>query len=482
MAAAGVLYTNEFDVLGKLGEGAFGVVYLIQHKITKDKLARKEISLKNLPENEKQDTEKEVEVMKKTNHPNILSLKCYNVTEDYLYIYTEYCSGGDLQGLLKDLKRPALPEKLIVCWLSQMADALKYLHSKRILHRDLKPPNIYLTDKANIKLGDLGIARVMKPTESLVMSFVGTPVYMSPESLSQCGYNEKTDIWSLGCIMYELATTNLAFTGLSLPSLILNVMTDKPPNIPDRYSKELIRVTLRMLHKDPTDRPNAQDIIDTEPVRSYLRNPYAPLPLLEALNSSSVVQGFLQSSKQPIKVSEEMYRKDIGVPKEVLSTQNMDNNQITELNNTCNTVIGSQSTLSTIVAKKEPRRKKTSKTMKEMPTFDKQPTVDSNATMSDILLSMMSSLSTQDPTLGASSGLYTEDKNNYLLNQIGYLQRMCARGIGQSTLTEAYGLMESVSDPTDLEEKLRELLRDKYEEYHMFIMYLRLFELLLQRD
>ncbi|XP_055958436.1 probable serine/threonine-protein kinase nek2 [Patella vulgata] len=482
MAVAGVRYTNEFDVLGKLGEGAFGVVYLIQHKITKDKLARKEIALKNLTEDEKEATEKEVEVMKKTDHPNILSLKCYNITEDYLYIYTEYCSGGDLQDLLKDFKRPTLPEKLIVCWLSQMADALKYLHGKRILHRDLKPPNIYLTDKADIKLGDLGIARVMKPTESLVMSFVGTPVYMSPESLSRCGYNEKTDIWSLGCIIYELATTNRAFSGFTLPGLILNVMTNKPPNIPDTYTKELIRVTLHMLLKDPEDRPNAQDIIDSEPVRSYLRNPYAPLPLLESMNSSSVVQGSLRSSKQPVKVSEEMYRKDIGVPKDVLSTQNMDNNQITELNNACNTIIGNPSTLSTIMEKKEPKRKKTSKTLKKMPTFDKQPTMDENVTMSDILLSMMSSLSTQDSTLGASSGLYTEDRNNFLLKQIQYLQSMCARGIGQKTLTKAYGLMESASDPTVLEEKLRELLGHKYEEYHTFILYLRLFELLLKKE
>ncbi|KAK6176109.1 hypothetical protein SNE40_014456 [Patella caerulea] len=118
---------NDFEVIKELGSGRFGKVYLIKHYTTGELLARKEIKLSHLPDNEdaRARTMLEVDVMKQINHKHIMAFRYHFITIDYLHIYTEYCSGEDLKKLIVKLSKFALPEKLIVCWLSQMVDALK---------------------------------------------------------------------------------------------------------------------------------------------------------------------------------------------------------------------------------------------------------------------------------------------------------------------------------------------------------------------
>jgi NIMA (never in mitosis gene a)-related kinase len=122
--------------------------------------------------------------------------------------------GGDLDKLLKQLKQngKTLDESLVLDWFVQLTNAVRYIHDRKILHRDLKTRNIFIKDN-NIKLGDFGISRILAGTSDYATTFTGTPYYMSPEVLKHDRYNTKSDIWSLGAVLYELCTSEHAYDG-----------------------------------------------------------------------------------------------------------------------------------------------------------------------------------------------------------------------------------------------------------------------------
>ena len=133
-----------------------------------------------------------------------------------------------------------------------MINALKVCHSrnhhgKTVLHRDLKPANVFLDSDLNIKLGDFGLARVLSSETSFAQSFVGTPYYMSPEQMNHMSYNEKSDIWSLGCMLYETCALKPPFTAFSQRELAIKISAGGFQRIPYRYSDELQELISSML-------------------------------------------------------------------------------------------------------------------------------------------------------------------------------------------------------------------------------------------
>lgn len=133
--------------------------------------------------------------------------------------------------------------------------AIGYVHSRRVLHRDLKTSNVFLTKNNMVKLGDFGIARVLDYTMDHAKTVVGTPYYMSPEVCENKPYSFKSDMWALGCIMYEMCTLRHAFDASNLLGLVYKIVQDTQPPIPDVYSDELRDLVSRMLAKDPRHRP-----------------------------------------------------------------------------------------------------------------------------------------------------------------------------------------------------------------------------------
>ena len=121
-----------------------------------------------------------------------------------LCIVMDYCEGGDMYHKIAKQRElgKLFPESQIITWFVQMALAMNYVHDKKILHRDLKTQNIFLTSKGDIKIGDFGIARVLQHTYDCANTAIGTPYYLSPEICQEKPYNQKSDIWSLGCIFY----------------------------------------------------------------------------------------------------------------------------------------------------------------------------------------------------------------------------------------------------------------------------------------
>ena len=181
----------------------------------------------------------------------------------------EYCDGGDLSQVIKSTKKSKgyISEDVIWKILSQLCMALRYCHRKTpaIIHRDIKPANVFLEEAKNVKLGDFGLSKILVNDSMYAYTNVGTPYYMSPEQVNEEKYNHKSDIWSLGCIIYEAAALRPPFHAENFLSLAVKINQGKISRIPSRYSDDLWEVISKMLDIDPTKRPSVEDLIQKNP-------------------------------------------------------------------------------------------------------------------------------------------------------------------------------------------------------------------------
>jgi len=164
-----------------------------------------------------------------------------------------------------------LEEQLLVEWLVQICMALQYLHQRNILHRDLKTQNIFLTGSHIIKLGDLGIARVLDSAQDLATTVIGTPYYMSPELFRNTPYGKQSDVWALGCCTFEMMTQKHAFNARDINSLAAKVLRGKQPRMPDNYSRQLTDLVTRMLAFDERKRPTVAQILQMRFIRDRIK-------------------------------------------------------------------------------------------------------------------------------------------------------------------------------------------------------------------
>ncbi|XP_060017614.1 serine/threonine-protein kinase Nek4 isoform X3 [Lagenorhynchus albirostris] len=249
-----------------VGRGSYGEVTLVRHRRDGRQYVIKKLNLRNASSRERQAAEQEAQLLSQLKHPNIVTYKeSWEGGDGLLYIVMGFCEGGDLYRKLKEQKGRLLSESQVVEWFVQIAMALQYLHEKHILHRDLKTQNVFLTRKNIIKVGDLGIARVLENHCDMASTLIGTPYYMSPELFSNKPYNYKSDVWALGCCVYEMATLKHAFNAKDMNSLVYRIIEGKLPPMPKDYSPELAEIIRTMLSKRPEERPS---------VRSILRQPY----------------------------------------------------------------------------------------------------------------------------------------------------------------------------------------------------------------
>ncbi|XP_039099608.1 serine/threonine-protein kinase Nek4 isoform X7 [Hyaena hyaena] len=249
-----------------VGRGSYGEVTLVRHRRDGRQYVIKKLNLRNASSRERRAAEQEAQLLSQLKHPNIVTYKeSWEGGDGLLYIVMGFCEGGDLYRKLKEQKGRLLPESQVVEWFVQIAMALQYLHEKHILHRDLKTQNVFLTRTNIIKVGDLGIARVLENQCDMASTLIGTPYYMSPELFSNKPYNYKSDVWALGCCVYEMATLKHAFNAKDMNSLVYRIIEGKLPPMPKDYSPELAELIRTMLSKRPEERPS---------VRSILRQPY----------------------------------------------------------------------------------------------------------------------------------------------------------------------------------------------------------------
>ncbi|XP_071083384.1 poly(ADP-ribose) glycohydrolase-like [Haliotis cracherodii] len=270
----------EYTLVKLLGKGGFGVVYLIKDTKSDEVLALKTVDLDKASDDEKAFAEKEAKLMRGLEHSHVVQYVDSYFKGTTLFIFAEFCDGGDLHQFLND-SVSRIPEDLVVCWMTQVLFALEYLHARNILHRDLKPKNIFLTRQAHAKLGDLGIARVLAQPADMASTLIGTPCYMSPEILLQEGYNQKADIWSLGCVLFEITSGRRAIDEVSPHLLVFKVLAAGIPPIDKLYSKNLRIAGSKMVDKRQEKRPSTSELLSSSPFSDFIKKPKEPLSIMK---------------------------------------------------------------------------------------------------------------------------------------------------------------------------------------------------------
>lgn len=211
---------------------------------------------------------KEVSLLQSLRHPNIINYLDSFIEENELLIAIEWAEKGDLKRVIKRAQTDELPIEELKIWeyMYQIASALKHMQEKRIMHRDLKPANIFITSDGNLKLGDLGLGRYLSSQTIEAFSRVGTPLYMSPEVLKGSGYDWKSDVWSLGCVVYELACLHSPFrkddTKMSLYDLFQTISKGEFVPIGEKYSEELRTIVNSMIQVSPEKRLDIDQVVE----------------------------------------------------------------------------------------------------------------------------------------------------------------------------------------------------------------------------
>ncbi|NWI77008.1 NEK5 kinase, partial [Dryoscopus gambensis] len=294
---------DKYEIIKKIGEGSFGKIFLAKGKMDNEQCVIKEIDLTKMPVKEKEASEKEVILLAKMKHANIVTFYASFQEKNKLYIVMEYCDGGDLMKRINMQHGVLFDEDQILSWFVQISLGLKHIHDKKILHRDVKAQNVFLSNNGKVaKLGDFGIARQLNSTTELAHTCVGTPYYLSPEICENRPYNNKTDIWSLGCVLYELCALKhpviltllfllfslMKFQGNSLHELVLKICRGRFQPVSPNYSYDL-RVLISQLFKiSPRDRPSINSIL-RKPFLQKLVLRYLPPEVAQEEPSRTVI-------------------------------------------------------------------------------------------------------------------------------------------------------------------------------------------------
>ncbi|EON98782.1 putative g2-specific protein kinase nima protein [Phaeoacremonium minimum UCRPA7] len=278
------------------GHGSFGVIRKVRRKVDGMILCRKEISYLKMSQKEREQLHAEFQILSTLRHPNIVGYyhrEHLKATQD-LHLYMEYCGNGDLGRVIRDLqqKNQYAEEPFVWSIFAQLVTALFRCHygvdppevgkhvlglgatakpkaptgGMVILHRDLKPENVFLGADNSVKLGDFGLSKMIQ-SHDFASTYVGTPFYMSPEICAAEKYTLKSDIWSLGCIIYELCTREPPFNAKSHFQLVQKIKEGKIAPLPSVYSAELTAVIKDCLRVNPDRRPDTAALLNLPVVR-----------------------------------------------------------------------------------------------------------------------------------------------------------------------------------------------------------------------
>ncbi|XP_014799315.1 PREDICTED: serine/threonine-protein kinase Nek1 isoform X8 [Calidris pugnax] len=196
----------------------------------------------------------------------------------------DYCEGGDLFKKINAQKGILFSEDQILDWFVQICLALKHIHDRKILHRDIKSQNIFLTKDGTIQLGDFGIARVLNSTAELARTCIGTPYYLSPEICQNKPYNNKSDIWALGCVLYEMCTLKHAFEAGNMKNLVLKIISGPFPPVSVHYSYDLRNLLSQLFKRNPRNRPSVNSILEKNFIAKRVEKFLTPQLIAEEFN------------------------------------------------------------------------------------------------------------------------------------------------------------------------------------------------------
>lgn len=260
---------DKYQLLEFIGEGSFAKVHKGRRKYSGQIVAMKFISKLGKSEKELRNLKREIEILKQLHHENIIQMLDNFETDKDIVVVTEYADGELFQLLEDDGTLPEDQVQIIAC---QLVSALHYLHSHRILHRDMKPQNILLCKENRVKLCDFGFARSMSFETMVLTSIKGTPLYMSPELVEEKPYDQTADLWALGCILYEIYTGTPPFYTNSIFQLVNMILKDQV-KWPKTMSPEFKSFLQGLLNKDPSKRLTWPDLSHHEFIKNGVKIP-----------------------------------------------------------------------------------------------------------------------------------------------------------------------------------------------------------------
>ena len=269
---------TDFTITKELGAGSFGHVYLVTHKKTKVNYAIKAIDKRNKTNiEEKPYFRREVEVMYKIHHPNVVKLFGHFEDNNYCYFIMEYISKGNMFGLIPQDKKKRISSQVVASLMKDIISAVYFLHNMNppIIHRDIKPENVLLTEKLTAKLTDFGWSNYIQEDEKRT-TVCGTPIYLAPEIIKEKGHDEKVDIWCIGVLLFELSTGTVPFPGNDIETLESNILKLKiqwPKDI-NIDAKNLISKILKL---DPNARISLPEMLNHHFITKYFPNAYENL-------------------------------------------------------------------------------------------------------------------------------------------------------------------------------------------------------------
>ncbi|XP_041976917.1 serine/threonine-protein kinase fused isoform X2 [Aricia agestis] len=288
---------ESYVVLSFVGEGSFGRVFKGKHKETDAVVALKVIRKKGRSTKDLKNLRQECDIQRELNHPNIIRMIDSFETETELVVVTEYAE-KELHSILA--KEGSLNEDQVKKITWDLVSALYYLHSHRVLHRDLKPQNVLLDSSGKAKLCDFGLARIMTNSTHILTSIKGTPLYMAPELIDEKPYDHQADLWSLGCIVYELMAGQPPFCTMSIWQLV-RMIRHKPVQWPSFISVDARSFLQGLLHKDPGKRMSWPEILVHPFVAGHIHivaeDVQSDSPFTKPLSCSQQEAKFLQTEK-----------------------------------------------------------------------------------------------------------------------------------------------------------------------------------------
>ena len=304
---------ENFEILEKLGEGSYSTVYKVKRKIDNQIYALKKVKLSNLNEKEKTNSLNEVRILASVKSKYVISYKeaFFDEKDSTLGVVMEYADNGDLYKKILEYKQKKIYFEEIDIWkiFIQLVKGLKALHDLQILHRDLKSANVFLFKDGHAKLGDLNVSKVAK--RGLGYTQTGTPYYASPEIWKDLPYDNKSDIWSLGCVLYEMITLHPPFRSKNMDELYKKVLSGDIGNLPEKYSNDLYEVVLLMMKVNSNKRPNCNDILNNTFVKKRIE-------YFKSMNNSENNEDNLNMDE----FEEQYLLKTIHIPKNLLFLSN----------------------------------------------------------------------------------------------------------------------------------------------------------------
>jgi len=262
--------TAAYELGDYVASGGCGTVMMCTRRGDPEgkKYILKYMNLDELTFNKANGAQREAQLMKDLNHPNIVTLYDVFECDNKLHLVMEYCDKGDLRDRIseKKMKRRLFNYSLIRRWMLQLTKGIKALHDEGIVHRDIKPENIFLTGHTDdIRIGDLGISRRIDKDQR-AKTRIGTPRYVSPEVMKGIPYSFETDIWALGVMMIEMCTLQKVTVKPTKKTKRFLCFTSEVtvvdiPEIPKQYGTKLMSIAKSMLKEDPSDRITASQLL-----------------------------------------------------------------------------------------------------------------------------------------------------------------------------------------------------------------------------